>query len=38
MSVTNFNNDSQLYAGDNLENLRQVPDQSVSLIYIDPPF
>ena len=30
---------NQLYYGDNLEILRNhIPDESVDLIYIDPPF
>lgn len=30
---------NQLYYGDNLEILRgHVPDESIDLIYIDPPF
>lgn len=27
-----------LYCGDNLERLRQLPDESVDLVYLDPPF
>lgn len=30
--------DNHIYFGDNLEILRQLPDESVPLIYIDPPF
>ena len=31
--------DNTLYYGDNLEVLREhVPDESVDLIYLDPPF
>ena len=29
---------SVIYCGDNLEMLKEVPDESVDLIYIDPPF
>ncbi|MBN2380050.1 hypothetical protein JXM67_09645 [candidate division WOR-3 bacterium] len=30
---------NQLYFGDNLEALRdKIPDESVDLIYLDPPF
>lgn len=29
---------STIYCGDNLEMLKEVPDESVDLIYIDPPF
>ncbi|MFH1171810.1 MAG: DNA methyltransferase [bacterium] len=29
---------SAIYCGDNLEMLKEVPDESVDLIYIDPPF
>jgi len=29
---------SVIYCGDNLEMLKQIPDESVDLIYIDPPF
>lgn len=29
---------SAIYCGDNLEMLKDVPDESVDLIYIDPPF
>lgn len=28
----------RIYCGDNLEMLKEVPDESVDLIYIDPPF
>ena len=31
-------NAGRLYAGDNLKLLAQLPDESVQLIYIDPPF
>ena len=27
-----------IYCGDNLEQLKKLPDQSIDLIYIDPPF
>jgi 16S rRNA G966 N2-methylase RsmD len=27
-----------IYCGDNLEQLRKLPDGSVNLVYIDPPF
>lgn len=27
-----------IYCGDNLEMLKEIPDESVDLIYIDPPF
>ncbi len=27
-----------IYCGDNLDQLRKLPDQCVDLIYIDPPF
>ena len=27
-----------IYCGDNLEMLKEVPDESVDLIYVDPPF
>ena len=27
-----------IWCGDNLEKLKNLPDQSVDLIYIDPPF
>ena len=30
--------ENQLILGDNLEALRVLPDESVDLIYIDPPF
>jgi site-specific DNA-methyltransferase (adenine-specific) len=29
---------NKIYFGDNLEILKQIPDQSIPLIYIDPPF
>src|SRR3989344_4170806 len=29
---------SVIYCGDNLEMLKEIPDESVDLIYIDPPF
>ncbi len=29
---------SVIYCGDNLEMLKEVPDESVDFIYIDPPF
>lgn len=28
----------RIYCGDNLEMLKEIPDDSVDLIYIDPPF
>ena len=27
-----------IYCGDNLDQLRKLPDRSIDLIYIDPPF
>jgi DNA modification methylase len=27
-----------IYCGDNLEMLKEIPDESIDLIYIDPPF
>ena len=27
-----------IYCGDNLDQLRHLPDESIHLIYIDPPF
>jgi DNA modification methylase len=27
-----------IYCGDNLEQLKKLPDQCVDLVYIDPPF
>jgi site-specific DNA-methyltransferase (adenine-specific) len=29
---------NQLYYGDNLDVLREIRDESVDLIYLDPPF
>ncbi len=29
---------SAIYCGDNLEMLKEIPDESIDLIYIDPPF
>lgn len=29
---------SIIYCGDNLQMLKEIPDESVDLIYIDPPF
>ena len=32
------NNDNKLYCGDNLQIMHGMPDESVDLIYLDPPF
>ena len=35
---TDLTQTSVIYCGDNLDKLRTLPDESVDLIYIDPPF
>ena len=32
------NGENKLYYGDNLDRMRQFDDESVDLIYLDPPF
>jgi DNA modification methylase len=38
MTLARFFRTNMLYCGDNLERLGQFPDESVDLIYLDPPF
>lgn len=38
MTLARFFKTNMLYCGDNLEWLRHLPDESVDLIYLDPPF
>ena len=33
-----LNNDNKLYCGDNLQIMHGMSDESVDLIYLDPPF
>ena len=37
MTLARFFKTNMLYCGDNLERLRHFPDESVDLIYLDPP-
>ncbi len=38
MTLARFFKTNMLYCGDNLERLSHCPDQSVDLVYLDPPF
>lgn len=38
MEQTELFTPNTIYCGDNLDIMRNIPDESVDLIYLDPPF